>query len=80
MTCKFNNLIELVNISRFTTLSLPNSDVNISRGTICVDAKSIMGVASLDISKEYQVDIITQNQEELEKFYSYFEQFNALKK
>ena len=79
MICKFNNLIDVVNISRFTTLQLPNSDINISRGTICVDAKSIMGVASLDLSKEYTVEIITNNEDEKEKFICYFEQFNALK-
>ena len=79
MICKFNSLIDLVNISRFTTLSLLNSDINISRGNICVDAKSIMGVASLDLSKEYTVEIITNNEDEKEKFIYYFEQFNALK-
>lgn len=78
MICKFNSLIDLVNISRFTTLSLLNSDINISRGNICVDAKSIMGVASLDISKVYNVEIITTNEDEKEKFICYFEQFKAL--
>ena len=75
MICKFNNLIELVNISRFATLSLPNSDINISSGTICLDAKSIVGISSLDLSKEYNVEIITHDEDEKEKFYSYFEQY-----
>lgn len=75
MICKFNNLIELVNISRFATLSLPNSDVNISSGTICLDAKSIIGISSLDLSKEYNVEIITHDEDEKEKFYRYFEQY-----
>lgn len=75
MICKFNNLIDLINISRFTTLFLTHSDVDISKGTICVDAKSIVGITSLDLSKEYNVDIITSNEDEKEKFYRYFEQY-----
>lgn len=75
ITCKFNNLINLVNISRFTTLSLPNSDINIISGNICIDAKSIIGVTSLDLSKEYNVEIITHDEDEKKKFINYFEQF-----
>lgn len=75
--CKFSNLIDLVNISQFTTLSLPNSDINITSGNICIDAKSIIGISSLDLSKEYNVEIITQNEEEKDKFIRYFEQFKA---
>lgn len=77
MICKFNSLIDLINISRFSTLSLPNSDINISSGTICIDAKSIIGVTSLDISKVYNIDIITSDEEEKEKFIYYFEQYKA---
>lgn len=77
MTCKFNSLIDLINISRFSTLSLPNSDINISSGTICIDAKSIIGVTSLDISKVYNIDIITSDEDEKEKFIYYFEQFDT---
>ena len=77
MICKFNSLVDLINVSRFTTLSLPNSDINISTGTIFLDAKSIVGISSLDLSKVYNVDIITSNEDEKEKFINYFEQFKA---
>lgn len=79
MICKFNGLIDLVNLSRFASLSLSNSDVNVTSGNICLDAKSIMGIASLDISKLYNVEIITQNEDEKEKFIRYVEQFKAQK-
>lgn len=75
--CKFSNLIDLVNISQFTTLSLPNSDINITSGNICIDAKSIIGISSLDLSKEYNVEIITHDEDEKEKFICYFEQFKT---
>ncbi len=77
MICKFNSLVDLINVSRFTTLSLPNSDINISTGTIFLDAKSIVGISSLDLSKVYNVDIITSNEDEKEKFINYFEQFKT---
>lgn len=79
MICKFNGLIDLVNLSRFASLSLSNSDVNVTSGNICLDAKSIMGIASLDISKLYNVEIITQNEDEKKKFIRYVEQFKAQK-
>lgn len=80
MKIRFNSLIDMVNFSKFAEENLVNSDINITHGNICVDAKSIIGVVSLDISKEYNIEIISQDEQEKDKIIRYLEQFNALKK
>ena len=71
MQIRFNNLIDVVNFSRFTEKNLINSDVNIVCGNICIDAKSILGVSNLDVTKIYDVQIISENKEEIKLFEDY---------
>lgn len=51
------------------------SDVNICKGSICYDAKSIMGVMALDTSEYVEVDILSDNNDEIEKFNKEMEEF-----
>ena len=44
------------------------SDVNIYNGNMIFDAKSILGVTNLDLKKNYTVEFVGQNLEELQAF------------
>ena len=51
-------------------------DINITDGHIVLDAKSLIAVLTLDFSKEFQVEIISKDQEEIERFASLMEQYS----
>ena len=63
MKVKFNSLIDAINFSQFIDKNLTNSDVNIISGNICIDAKSILGIANLDVTKTYNIEIIGSNED-----------------
>lgn len=44
------------------------SDINICKGSIVYDAKSIMGVMALDTSEYVEVEILSKDNDEIKKF------------
>lgn len=44
------------------------SDIDIVKGRYTVDAKSIMGILSLDFSKDIEVRLHSENEEEIARF------------
>lgn len=51
------------------------SDVNIYKGSVCYDAKSFIGVMSLDTSEYVNVEILSNDNDEIEKFNKDMEEF-----
>lgn len=66
MRVKFNTFDKVNQFIR-TTTSL-ESDVFVKSGKYIVDGKSVMGIYSLDLSKELEVEIIEKAYGETEKF------------
>jgi len=66
MRVKFNTFDKVNQFIR-TTTSL-ESDVFVKSGKYVVDGKSVMGLYSLDLSKELEVEIIEKTYGEAEKF------------
>ena len=65
MKVKFDTF-DKVNMFIRTTTSL-ESDVSVKSGKYIVDGKSVMGIYSLDLSKELEVEIIEKITGETEK-------------
>lgn len=59
----FNNIKEFINI-----VSSFSSDIDLIKGNYVVDAKSIMGILSLDFTRDTYVQIHSDNKEEIERF------------
>ena len=51
------------------------SDIDIIKGRYVVDAKSIMGILSLDFSKDIFVKIHSSNEDEIVRFYDEMKRF-----
>lgn len=51
------------------------SDIDIVKGRYTVDAKSIMGILSLDFSKDIEVRLHSENEEEIARFKKVMEVF-----
>ena len=70
------NLNDISKVKKFVNeMSKFESDIDIiSRHYVC-DAKSIMGVFSFDLSKPVEVQIISNNEKEIERFNEVLEEF-----
>ncbi len=66
LTIKLNTVSDIKEFNH--TVSQFMSDINLSKGTYCVDAKSIMGVFSIDCSTGVVVEIITEDKREIDTF------------
>lgn len=63
-------------VKRFTQkVSVLDAEVDIVSGRYIVDAKSIMGIFSLDILKPLTVIIHSEDEEEISKFNEIMEEF-----
>ena len=67
---KYEDLKEFIK----TTESI-ESDIDIIKGRYVVDAKSIMGILSLDFSKDIFVKIHSSNEDEIVKFLDAMKRF-----
>ena len=67
---KYEDLKEFIK----TTESF-ESDIDIIKGRYIVDAKSIMGILSLDFSKDIFVKIHSSNEDEIVRFYDAMKRF-----
>lgn len=71
---KINNIEK---VKKFVNTALEfNSDIDVVYGKYIVDAKSIMGVFSLDLSKNLVVRINSNDREEINKFYEVMKEFS----
>ncbi len=66
LTIKLNTVSDIKEFIQSCTLF--TSDINLTKGTYCVDAKSIMGVFSIDCSTGVVVEIITEDKREIDTF------------
>lgn len=70
MFIKLNNIS---NIKEFTTMaSTVSDDVEVRRGRWCIDAKSLMGMFSIDVSDGFTV-VYPADAVDFEKFIKQFE-------
>ena len=70
------NLNGIEDVKRFSTVvSEFYSDVDIVKGRYVIDAKSIMGIFSLDLSKPIDVIIHSYNEDEIVHFYEVMREF-----
>lgn len=51
------------------------SDIDIMTDRACIDAKSVLGIYALDLSKDVYVRIISNDVSECRKFYAEMEEF-----
>lgn len=63
---------EFVNI-----LSKYSFDMDLRSGKYLVDAKSILGIFSLDLSKPVELELLTDNEEDINKFMADIKPFIA---
>ena len=70
------NLNKIEDVMKFYTLvnTFP-SDIDVVSGSTIIDAKSLLGLYSLDLSKDINVRIISDNVEEKRRFDSEMEAF-----
>lgn len=63
------NLNTIDKVKRFSNIVLTyESDIDAIRGRYIIDAKSIIGLFTIDLSKPVEIKIHSQNAEELERF------------
>lgn len=66
------NLKELDTIQQFNNLcSHCTYDIDLVQGKYLIDAKSIMGIFSLDVKQPLMLVLNTEDEKELEKFKAY---------
>ena len=70
------NLNGIEAVKRFNTVvSTFYSEIDIVKGRYVIDAKSIMGIFSLDLSKPIDVVIHSHNEDEIVRFYGVMKEF-----
>ena len=70
------NLNEIDKVKKFVNeISKFESDVDIISGRHICDAKSLMSIFSFDLSKPVEVQIISDNEEEIKIFNEVLEEF-----
>ena len=70
------NLNKIEDVMKFYTLvNTFSSDIDVVSGSTVIDAKSLLGLYSLDLSKDINVRIISDNVEEKRRFDSEMEAF-----
>lgn len=63
-------------VKRFVNLTNQcDVDMDIVSGTLLIDAKSIMGIFSMDLTRSMILQIHDSNEERLEKYKELFEEF-----
>jgi phosphotransferase system HPr-like phosphotransfer protein len=60
-----------------TTINEFNGHVNASKDSIMVDAKSVLGIASLGFGIEFDIELITVSEDEMVKFMNEMRRFRV---
>ena len=74
---KINNIDDLFELVKFTE-KMP-FDVDMISGKTAIDLKSIIGVANVDLSKKYLLEILcdeNEDKKELNQYLDYLKKFN----
>lgn len=72
-------LVTIEDVKRFVKIcSSYEEDIDFISGRFVIDAKSILGIFSVDLRKEARVRIHTDNKETEKKFYKQMEEFYEL--
>lgn len=74
---KINNIDDLFELVKFTE-KMP-FDVDMISGRTAIDLKSIIGVANVDLSKTYTLEILVDENKEIEELNSYLQFVNNFK-
>lgn len=70
------NLNDFEKAKRFTNEANKfNSDIDILRGRYVIDAKSTLGIYTIDLSKPVTIKIISDDRAEIARFNEHMEQF-----
>lgn len=73
LTLKLNDFEKA---KQFTTVANKfNSDIDILRGRYVIDAKSTLGIYTIDLSKPVTIRIISDDSAEIARFNEHMEQF-----
>lgn len=68
--------LTLQNLKQFVQVTQSfESDIDLKKDNYIVDAKSVLGITSLDFSNSVEVKIITSNEDELVRFIEEMKQF-----
>ena len=70
-----NNLGRYLYLYFSTLVNTFPSDIDVVSGSTVIDAKSLLGLYSLDLSKDISIRIISDNMEEKRRFDSEMEAF-----
>lgn len=74
---KINNVDDLFELVKFTE-KMP-FDVDMISGRTAIDLKSVIGVANVDLSKTYTLEILVDENKETEELNSYLRFINNFK-
>lgn len=74
---KINNIDDLFELVKFTE-KMP-FDVDMISGRTAIDLKSVIGVANVDLSKNYYLEILVDENKETEELNSYLRFINNFK-
>lgn len=70
------NLNDFEKVRKFTNEANKfNSDIDILRGRYVIDAKSTLGIYTIDLSKPVTIKIISDDRAEIARFNEHMEQF-----
>lgn len=74
---KINNVDDLFELVKFTE-KMP-FDVDMISGRTAIDLKSVIGVANVDLSKTYTLEILVDENKETEELNNYLQFVNKFK-
>ena len=74
---KINNIDDLFELVKFTE-KMP-FDVDMISGRTAIDLKSVIGVANIDLSKNYYLEILVDENKETEELNNYLQFVNNFK-
>lgn len=70
------NLNDFVKAKKFTTVAESfESDIDVVRGRYVIDAKSTLGIFTLDLSKPIDVEIHSADEHEIKRFNDVIKEF-----
>lgn len=79
MKIKFLNLDEIVRFTGFTE-KLEHSNLDVRRGNQFLDGKSFLGMVNVQFGLDYEITIITSDDNERELFNKYIKEWNERRK
>ena len=78
VTVKIDKPSDVPILTKLLSSAFPYNDVDVVRGRWVIDAKSIMGIFSLDLSTPVKITIHSENEEDEIKFLNVIEEFKSM--